>query len=1297
MHSPVSSERSPHTSVRNTEAPDDMEMEEAGAGSGVSPYKEFDKLSRKVMALLPTIAIKCDNELSKTMRTDDPKRESIMAVVSEQSALVKEVVRITLREMWDKCCSKSNDEVIELLESAGICDAGRLKNHLTKCEEMKSALDKLSQKLECPLSQISRKVDEALMTTASLSKKNSEMKEELNRERLQVEELRQRMEKWRNQVVNPRDDQDDIGNDSNRHMIQRGVRSDCLLQDSQATSMQSTQRSLRHTQNVESRSELRIPGSSDTGEECISDFSMSDYIRTMSLPEVQPFGGKPHECFKRFLCSFEMKYPKNKWTDASRIQLLNSFLRKNALTVFETLPAEIREGSFDGVIEAMKRRMAIHGNSEKIKALSDLRKLTLREDQSVAEFCWVLERIASKAYPDAPPEVTALQKAEILSRQLASWSGSYCLTEALETSTSAEVYEKVKETALRLERSAKIAEECRKTGRSKLVQQLKPRWDKRSAELRTPLVMEENHQENNVESTGISRTKNKNAQFGKNGARKESRPCFACGKPGHVARDCRTPQSQAKAVTAVAGTEKPPGSYAALVEKWVCTTEAKTGDKEFDEFFGKKTVVDIVIFGIKAQALLDTGSQVTVIPVKLLKKAIDSGINLDHHVERLPPPRVRIRDASENLMAFLDTIRVCVQFEEVEKFIPAFVGKGVGEMVILGTNALKRFDIKLVQGLNGRSSQQPHSMEADGRKSEVRAEIVQRTFIPPGATKLVSLTCAHEGSLDTAVFSSRHPLIMDGLCSTIDKETVIPVTNNTTEALVLQKGEVVGEWRNEEWVKPKHFELDRDMLDVGETKKWTSYEERLERLLEIIKQRSQLTDKAIELMSKFNDAFAVTDAELTQTDLVVHDIDTADHKPIKQKTRPVPFAARKNFKSLIKDLLNRGIIEQSSSEWASPVVLVKKKDGSLRICIDYRELNKITRQDSYPLPKIDTVLQCLGGKKVFSTMDLASGYWQIRLSEEAKQKSAFTTSEGLYQFTVLPFGLCTSPAVFQRMMDMVLKELRMDDEVFVYIDDILVATETVERHYLVLEKVLGALRKANLRLKPQKCEFFQDKVAFLGHLIDKDGIKADPDKVKKIAQYPAPRKVAELRTFLGMASYYRKFIAGFSKLARSLYALTSPKTKWKWTNEETTSFEALKRAMISAPVLAQPNVAAAENGTRPFIIYTDASKEGVGAVLCQMGDDQLLHPIFFASKTPTKAEKNYHITDLEALAVVFALRKFHFFVYGLDVVIRTDHQPLTCLFKRTNISARVLRWALEIQNYKIKIEYVAGKANAVAD
>ncbi|VDO88105.1 unnamed protein product [Haemonchus placei] len=401
-------------------------------------------------------------------------------------------------------------------------------------------------------------------------------------------------------------------------------------------------------------------------------------------------------------------------------------------------------------------------------------------------------------------------------------------------------------------------------------------------------------------------------------------------------------------------------------------------------------------------------------------------MDLDKYTERIPGPNTKVRDASGNIMEFLDTIRIAITLEGQEKLVSAFVGRSPDEVVFLGTNALELFNLRLLK-----NPEVAREQMATKKTTRVAAEVKNRTYISARAVRTLTLTCT-------------------------------------------RKGEEIGEWEDSAWVKPRYIEPDRNMLDLDRSEICRPKESRNDR---ITCQQNQLPSEAAIMLKEFNDVFALSDAELTQTDLVVHKIDTGDHKPIRQKTRPVPIAARKEFRETIKDLLARGIVERSSSEWASPVVLVRKKDGTLRVCIDYRELNKVVRQDSYPLPKIDNVLQCLAGKKFSSTMDLASGYWQIRLSDDAKRKSAFTTSEGLFQFTVLPFGLSTSPAVFQRMMDMVLRGLGLEDEVFVYIDDILVATESMERHYIELRRVLEALRKANLRLKPQKCTFFRENVS----------------------------------------------------------------------------------------------------------------------------------------------------------------------------------------------------------------------------
>nr|CDJ88909.1 RNA-directed DNA polymerase (reverse transcriptase) domain containing protein [Haemonchus contortus] len=249
----------------------------------------------------------------------------------------------------------------------------------------------------------------------------------------------------------------------------------------------------------------------------------------------------------------------------------------------------------------------------------------------------------------------------------------------------------------------------------------------------------------------------------------------------------------------------------------------------------------------------------------------------------------------------------------------------------------------------------------------------------------------------------------------------------------------------------------------------------------------------------------------------------------------------------------------------------------------------------------------------------------------------------------------------------------MGAEVSVYIDDMLVATETMERHVEVLKQVFQALRKAHLKLKPQKCRILESSVEFLGHVVDNDGLRTDPGKVEKIRDYPQPTNLSQLRTFLGMTGYYRKFILRYAQIAQPLYDLTSTKTPFLWTGAHQQAFATLKDLLTRAPVLGQPDIEAARKRLRPFYIYTDASRSGLGAVLAQEGNDKLIHPLHFASRGLSRAEKNYHITDQEALGVMFAVKKFHYFIYGVHTIVRTDHSALTSLFKRANVSPRILR------------------------
>ncbi|GFW70250.1 hypothetical protein TNCV_3337681 [Trichonephila clavipes] len=346
------------------------------------------------------------------------------------------------------------------------------------------------------------------------------------------------------------------------------------------------------------------------------------------------------------------------------------------------------------------------------------------------------------------------------------------------------------------------------------------------------------------------------------------------------------------------------------------------------------------------------------------------------------------------------------------------------------------------------------------------------------------------------------------------------------------------------------------------------------------------------LFQEFEDVFSRNSSDIGHTTVTQHRIDTADHPPIKQHPRRLPFAKQEEVGTLLREMQENDIIEPSSSLWASPIVLVRKKDGSTRFCVDYRKLNDVTKKDSYPLPRIDDTLDTLSGHKWFSTLDLKSGYWQVEIHPEDREKTAFTSGQGLWQFKVMPFGLCNVPATFERLMETVLKGLTFE-ACLIYLDDVIIGGRTFEEHIQNIRKVLSKLRDANLKLNPSKCKFFQKEVNYLGHIISAEGVRTDPEKVSAVKNWKRPENLRELRSFLGLCTYYRKFVRGFSNIARPLHKLTESKQKFQWTKECEDSFLQLKEALTSSPILIYPQP------DKPFILDTDASNESVGAVLSQ--------------------------------------------------------------------------------------------------
>ncbi len=388
----------------------------------------------------------------------------------------------------------------------------------------------------------------------------------------------------------------------------------------------------------------------------------------------------------------------------------------------------------------------------------------------------------------------------------------------------------------------------------------------------------------------------------------------------------------------------------------------------------------------------------------------------------------------------------------------------------------------------------------------------------------------------------------------------------------------------------------------------------------------------------------------------------------------------------IKDLLLKGFIEPSTSPYGAPVLFVTKKDGSLRMCCDWRKLNAQTVKARYPLPNVNQLLDRLHGAKWFTSLDLQSGYHQIRIKEEDVPKTAFTTPFGHYQWKVLSFGLCNAPATFQAVMNGVFQPL-INKGVLVYMDDILIYAKTKEEHDALLSQVLQILQDKDMFAKLSKCEFEQKELKFLGHIVGEEGIKVDPVKTTVVENWPVPRTVKDVRAFLGLANYFRRFLQGFSVLTAPLTELTRAKVQWNWTPECQQAYEAVKHALTHAPVLALPNY----DDPTGFEVLCDASIVGIGAVLTQHGK-----PIAFESRKLTDAERKWMTTDQELWAVVHALKQWRCYLEGIPFTVVTDHNPLVHLQTQPNLSRRQARWAEYLQRFNFAWTYRPGRTN-VAD
>ena len=434
--------------------------------------------------------------------------------------------------------------------------------------------------------------------------------------------------------------------------------------------------------------------------------------------------------------------------------------------------------------------------------------------------------------------------------------------------------------------------------------------------------------------------------------------------------------------------------------------------------------------------------------------------------------------------------------------------------------------------------------------------------------------------------------------------------------------------------------------------------------------------------------------KLGSTTEVSHEIITVNKHPINQKQYRSPQILKEEIRKQVQDLYKNDIIQPSNSPYNSPLWIVPKKPDAhgnkrWRMVIDFRLLNEQTVGDAYPLPNITDILDQLGGARYFSVLDLASGFHQIPLHPDSRAKTAFSTPYGHLEFTRMPFGLKNAPATFQRLMDRVLTGLQ-GIELFVYMDDIVVYGNSLEDHSRKLRALLGRLKSAGLTLQPDKCHFLKKEITYLGHVITQSGVKPDPRKIEAVKDFPVPRSQKNVKQFLGLIGYYRRFIQDFAKIAKILNNLLKKGNRFQWTRAHQKAFEILRDKICREPILQFPKF------DEIFIVTTDASNFALGAVLSQgtIGRDL---PISFASRSLNPAEINYFTTEKELLAIVWAVQHFRPYLYGRKFTLVTDHRPLIWLHNLKDPISRMARWKIKLSEYEYEIVYKPGSANINAD
>lgn len=760
--------------------------------------------------------------------------------------------------------------------------------------------------------------------------------------------------------------------------------------------------------------------------------------------------------------------------------------------------------------------------------------------------------------------------------------------------------------------------------------------------------------------------------------------CYLCNEPGHVVRSCPKNPNAIKCDNC--------GKFNHKTEQCFQKTMNVVAVQVNKSYFK-----DILLNGLEVRAYLDTGAQVNLISRSC---ALKLGLSLqpcDVFVSGFggnpikAAGQVSVQFVIDGFKIVSEAIVVDVALNGAEVFIgQPILNNEQCRLTISGTTVTLEPNNKLNDCKLDKNNLDEHInvINTVFEINKINIYCSKDTVVCPRTSEFINTYSNCELDKSTLIF------IDTRMCSYDNVEYSIPssvhcfpvksilVTNLGSRSLKFHEGEVLARGFITDEVVEEHLPLETaavasSILQVDATKVNCGSKDPLVR------------QNLLQIIQEYSDCFSADTGELGVTNKIEVNIELNSDKPVCYRPYRLSFAEKEIMREKVSDMLSNGIIRESSSNYASPIILVRKKNGDHRLCVDFRKLNSITVKDKYPLPIIEEHIEKLGGKKFFTGLDMSQSFYQIPVASGSIHKTGFVTPEGHYEFLRMPFGLANSPAIFQRLMDNIFSSLR-HDKVLPYIDDVLLPTTTELEGLDLLKVVLNIIRDAGLTLNLEKCFFLQTKIDYLGYEICKEGIRPGIQKINAVANYTEPRNVHELRMFLGLTGYFRKFVQNYAEISYHLYDLLRKNTAWEWGPLQVKAFNLLKKILTTRPLLSLFR----RNGE--IEVHTDASSKGLAGILLQKQDGGF-KPIAYFSRKTSKEEAMYHSYELETLAVVESLRRFRIYLVGNHFKVVTDCSAVRFTFLKKDLMPRIARWWLSIQEYDMEVEHRSGKSHGHVD